>query len=77
MAKKKVKILSIFGTRKELIKLYPVLEKLASDDDIDSIVVTTSQHQEDFDDLYALFRNLYPKLKETFQGLACAHTTPG
>jgi UDP-N-acetylglucosamine 2-epimerase (non-hydrolysing) len=56
MAKKKIKILSIFGTRKELIKLYPVLDKLAADDEIESIVVNTSQHQEDFEDLYALFK---------------------
>ncbi len=59
MEKQKIKILTIFGTRKELIKLYPVLEKLKTDDDIESIVVTTSQHQEAFDDLYALF-NIEP-----------------
>jgi UDP-N-acetylglucosamine 2-epimerase (non-hydrolysing) len=56
MAKRKLKILSIFGTRKELIKMYPVIEKLNADDDIESIVVTTSQHDEDFEDLYALFK---------------------
>jgi len=59
MPEKKIKILTIFGTRKELMKLYPVLERLASDDDIESIVVTTSQHQEAFEDLYALF-NITP-----------------
>jgi len=59
MEKQKIKILTIFGTRKELIKLYPLLEKLKTDDDIESIVVTTSQHQEAFDDLYALF-NIEP-----------------
>jgi UDP-N-acetylglucosamine 2-epimerase (non-hydrolysing) len=59
MAKKKVKILTIFGTRKELIKVYPVLEKLAAADNIESIVVTTSQHPEAFEDLYALF-NINP-----------------
>jgi UDP-N-acetylglucosamine 2-epimerase (non-hydrolysing) len=54
MAKKKVKILTIFGTRKELIRLYPVLDRLKADEDFDSIVVATSQHQEAFDDLYDL-----------------------
>ena len=56
MSEKKIKILTIFGTRKELIKLYPVLEKLKTDEDFESIVVTTSQLQEDLDDLYALFK---------------------
>ena len=56
MAKKKVKIVTVFGTRKELIKLSPVLEKIGSADDMESIVITTSQHQEDFDDLFALFK---------------------
>ena len=56
MSKKKIKILTIFGKRKELIKLYPVLDKLKAAEDIESIVVTTSQYQEDFDDLYDLFK---------------------
>lgn len=55
MKKQKIKILTIFGTRRELIKLYPVLEKLKTDEDFESIVVTTSQLQENLDDLYALF----------------------
>ena len=56
MSKQKIKILTIFGTRKELIKLYPVLDKLKANADFESIVVTTSQLQEEFDDLYALFK---------------------
>ena len=59
MAEKKIKILTIFGTRKELIKLFPVLDKLKTADDFESIVVTTSQYQEEFEDLYALF-NITP-----------------
>jgi UDP-N-acetylglucosamine 2-epimerase (non-hydrolysing) len=59
MAKKKIKILTIFGTRKELIKLYPVLEKLKTDQGFESIIVTTSQLQESFDDLHFLF-NMTP-----------------
>jgi len=56
MPRKRIKILTIFGTRKELIKLYPVLDKLKADPDFESIVVTTSQLQEEFDDLYDLFK---------------------
>ncbi len=55
MKNQKIKILTIFGTRKELIQLYPVLEKLKTDELFGNIVVTTSQLQEQFDDLYALF----------------------
>jgi UDP-N-acetylglucosamine 2-epimerase (non-hydrolysing) len=59
MAEKKIKILTIFGTRKELIKLFPVLDKLKTAEDFESIVVTTSQYQEELEDLYALF-NITP-----------------
>ena len=55
MPEEKIKILTIFGTRKELIRLYPVLEKLKSDALFESIVVTTSQLQEELEDLYTLF----------------------
>ena len=55
MAEKKLNVLTIFGTRKELIKLYPVLEKLQASDHIESIIATTHQHQEEFEDLYDLF----------------------
>jgi UDP-N-acetylglucosamine 2-epimerase (non-hydrolysing) len=55
MPEKKIKILTIFGTRKEFIRLYPILEKLKADEGFGSIVVATSQHQEAFDDLYDLF----------------------
>ena len=56
MSQEPIKILSVYGTRAELIKLNPVLEKLKNDEDFESIVVTTSQHPEAFDDLYDLFR---------------------
>jgi UDP-N-acetylglucosamine 2-epimerase (non-hydrolysing) len=59
MAKKKVKILTIFGTRKEFIRLYPILDRLKTDEDFESIAVTTSQYQEGLEDLYALF-NIAP-----------------
>jgi UDP-N-acetylglucosamine 2-epimerase (non-hydrolysing) len=64
MPEKKIKILTIFGTRKELIKLYPVLEKLKTDEDFESVVITTSQHREEFDDLCSLF-NITPDVVRT------------
>jgi UDP-N-acetylglucosamine 2-epimerase (non-hydrolysing) len=59
MSKQKIKILTIFGTRKELIKLYPVLEKFKTNENFESVVITTSQHREEFDDLCSLF-NITP-----------------
>ena len=47
--------MTIFGTRKELIRLYPVMEKLKNDAVFRSTIVTTSQLQEELEDLYALF----------------------
>ncbi|MGD9123180.1 MAG: UDP-N-acetylglucosamine 2-epimerase (non-hydrolyzing), partial [Desulfobacterales bacterium] len=55
MPEEKLKILTIFGTRKELIRLYPVMVKLKNDAALRSTIVTTSQLQEEMDDLYALF----------------------
>jgi UDP-N-acetylglucosamine 2-epimerase (non-hydrolysing) len=55
MSEKKIKILTIFGTRKELIRLHPVLDKLTADDEFESIVVSASEHQEDLDDLCDIF----------------------
>jgi UDP-N-acetylglucosamine 2-epimerase (non-hydrolysing) len=55
MAKGKIKILIIFGTRKELIRLNPVLDKIKSDALFEGIIVTTSQLQDELDDLYILF----------------------
>jgi UDP-N-acetylglucosamine 2-epimerase (non-hydrolysing) len=56
MSKKKIKVLSIFGTRKELIRLYPLLDRLKADENFESIVITTSQLQEGLDELCSLFR---------------------
>jgi UDP-N-acetylglucosamine 2-epimerase (non-hydrolysing) len=50
-----IKILTIFGTRPEVIKLFPVLAKLGQNDLFDSIVVSTSQHREMIDNLLELF----------------------
>ena len=55
MPEEKIRIMTIFGTHKEFIRLYPVLEKLKSDALFDSTIVTTSQLQEELDDLYTLF----------------------
>jgi UDP-N-acetylglucosamine 2-epimerase (non-hydrolysing) len=59
MEKQKIKILTIFGTRPEVIKLYPVLAEMNKDADFESVAVSTSQHREMIDDLFELF-NITP-----------------
>jgi UDP-N-acetylglucosamine 2-epimerase (non-hydrolysing) len=59
MTQKKHKILSIFGTRPEVIKLYPVLAEMDKDENFESVAVSTSQHREMIDDLFGLF-NITP-----------------
>lgn len=49
------KIMTIFGTRPEVIKLYPILKEVNQDSKFESIVVSTSQHREMVDDLLDLF----------------------
>ncbi|RKX23283.1 MAG: UDP-N-acetylglucosamine 2-epimerase (non-hydrolyzing), partial [Candidatus Zixiibacteriota bacterium] len=40
------KILSVIGTRPEVIKMAPVIKKIEQTSDLESIVVATSQHRE-------------------------------
>ncbi|MFX0198869.1 MAG: non-hydrolyzing UDP-N-acetylglucosamine 2-epimerase [Candidatus Hodarchaeota archaeon] len=50
-----LKIFTIFGTRPEIIKLFPVLVRFRHFNEIKSPVVCTSQHKEMIEDLLALF----------------------
>ena len=52
---KKVKILSIFGTRPEAIKMSPVVKAIENDDDLDSVVCVTAQQREMLDQVLSLF----------------------
>lgn len=47
--------MTIFGTRPEVIKVYPVLDALAKNGLFRSVIVSTSQHREMIDDLLKLF----------------------
>lgn len=52
---KKKKILSIFGTRPEAIKMAPLVHALAADDRFDAKVCVTAQHREMLDQVLKLF----------------------
>lgn len=50
-----LKIMSIFGTRPEAIKMAPVVKKLEETEGIESIVCVTAQHREMLDQVLDLF----------------------
>ncbi len=54
-----IKVLSIFGTRPEAIKMAPVVKALEQTEGIDSLVAVTAQHREMLDQVLALF-NITP-----------------
>jgi UDP-N-acetylglucosamine 2-epimerase (non-hydrolysing) len=54
-ASEKLKIMSIFGTRPEAVKMAPVVKKLEEAEGIESIVCVTAQHREMLDQVLDLF----------------------
>lgn len=57
--KKKIKVLTIFGTRPEAVKMAPLVQKMIEDNDIDSSLCVTAQHRELLDQVLNVF-NLIP-----------------
>jgi UDP-N-acetylglucosamine 2-epimerase (non-hydrolysing) len=55
MSSNKFRILSVFGTRPEAIKMAPVVRALAVANDFDSRVCVTAQHREMLDQVLELF----------------------
>lgn len=51
----KIKVLSVFGTRPEAIKMAPVVDALKNDCRFDSKVCVTAQHREMLDQVLSLF----------------------
>ncbi len=52
---KKIKTVLVFGTRPEVIKLFPLIEELKKDEAFDLKTVNTGQHKEMVDELLKLF----------------------
>ncbi|MFP6761514.1 MAG: UDP-N-acetylglucosamine 2-epimerase, partial [Rhodospirillales bacterium] len=50
-----MRVLSVFGTRPEAIKMAPVIQALGSDPDFDSLVCVTAQHRDMLDSVLNLF----------------------
>ena len=51
-----IKVLSVFGTRPEAIKMAPLVNLLKDDSEIDSRVCVTGQHREMLDQVLSLFQ---------------------
>ena len=57
---RKIKVLSVFGTRPEAIKMCPLVKELEEDVRIESIVCVTGQHREMLDEVLDIF-DIKPK----------------
>jgi UDP-N-acetylglucosamine 2-epimerase (non-hydrolysing) len=51
----KIKVMSVFGTRPEAIKMMPVVKKLREYENIESVVCVTAQHREMLDQILHTF----------------------
>lgn len=57
MAKEKLKVMAVFGTRPEAIKMAPVVQELLKHSDkIKTVVAVTAQHREMLDQVLRLFK---------------------
>ena len=52
---KRIKVMSVFGTRPEAIKMAPLAMELSRHDEIDSIICVTAQHRQMLDSVMDIF----------------------
>ena len=52
----KVKVMTVFGTRPETIKMAPLVKELKSRDEIETIVCVTAQHRQMLDQVLHAFQ---------------------
>ena len=53
---KKIKVMTVFGTRPEAIKMAPLVKELESRENIESIVCITAQHRQMLDQVMDIFK---------------------
>ena len=51
----KLRVMSVFGTRPEAVKMAPLVKELEKHSEIESIVCVTAQHREMLDQVLELF----------------------
>ena len=73
----KIRVMSVFGTRPEAIKMAPLVQELASREQIESICCVTAQHREMLDSVLQVF-HLTPDKdlnimapRQTLSGITC------
>ncbi|MCT7756195.1 MAG: UDP-N-acetylglucosamine 2-epimerase (non-hydrolyzing), partial [Lactobacillus iners] len=52
---KQIKVMTVFGTRPEAIKMAPLVLKLKADERFDEVTVVTAQHREMLDQVLEIF----------------------
>ena len=52
---KKIKVMTVFGTRPEAIKMAPLVKELEKNDKVESIVCVTAQHRQMLDQVLEIF----------------------
>ena len=74
---KKIKVMLVFGTRPEAIKMAPLALELKKHEDIETLVCVTAQHREMLDQVLEIF-NITPdfdldimKTRQTLVGITC------
>ncbi|MGM9640036.1 MAG: non-hydrolyzing UDP-N-acetylglucosamine 2-epimerase [Faecousia sp.] len=55
MSKQKIKVMSVFGTRPEAIKMAPLVQELASRPEFESLCCLTGQHRQMLDSVMEIF----------------------
>ena len=53
---RKIKVMTVFGTRPEAIKMAPVVKELQSRDEIEEITCVTAQHRQMLDQVLETFK---------------------
>ena len=55
LSMKKLRIMSVFGTRPEAIKMCPLVKELASRPEVESLCCVTAQHRQMLDSVLEVF----------------------
>ena len=51
----KIKVMTVFGTRPEAIKMAPLVKEIEKRDELESIVCVTAQHRQMLDQVLDIF----------------------
>ena len=51
----KIRVMTVFGTRPEAIKMSPLVQRLKKDDRFEEVTVVTAQHREMLDQVLNIF----------------------